>query len=97
MTDVVSVFEAYSKLRCLDLRTELPGCEFDGKIEGIYYFTISVPDSMVTLLTVCLGDYKFDSKGRYYYQDGTVAKFVASKKWYEFRRYKKPIARVRIA
>lgn len=96
MTDIASVFKRYSELRCLDLLTELPTCEFDCNSEGIYYFTIEDPDALVTLLTVCLGEYRHDSSGKYHYQDGTVAKFIKSKHWYEFKKHRTVIARIKI-
>lgn len=96
MTDVVATFDAYSKLNCLDLLTEIPTCEYEGKIDGIYVFSISDPDTVVKLLCDLLGDVRMDSKGYYHYADGTVARFVKKRKAFEFKKYKKVFARVKL-
>jgi len=41
MTDVVATLDAYSKLNCLDLLTEIPTCEYEGNIDGIHVFSIN--------------------------------------------------------
>ena len=96
MIDVLKVFEQYSKLNCLDLLTELPGCSFSCKNDDVYYFEISKPETMVTLLTDCLGNYTYGKNCTYKYNDGTVAKFIKTRRWYEFKRYGKVIARVKV-
>lgn len=98
MVDVKKVFTEYSKLNCLDLLTELPNCSFEwyDNENDILYFNITNPQSMIDLLTICLGDYHYDSKGYYNYKDGTKARLIVSRKWYEFKRHGKVIARVKI-
>lgn len=96
MVDVLKVFEQYSKLSCIDLLTELPGCSFSCKLDDVYYFEVSEPETMVELLTVCLGDYTYGKNLTYKYKDGTSARFVKSRGWYEFKKCKKVIARVRV-
>ena len=49
MVNVQKVFETYSKLNCLDLLTELPGCSYSCKVDDIYYFEITEPETMVKL------------------------------------------------
>ena len=98
MTDVRKVFEAYSKLNCIDLLTEVQGLEFEwyDNENSIYYFCETNPKGMIDLITASFGEYTYDSKGNYRYKDGTKARFIASRKWYEFKRCGKVIARVKI-
>jgi len=96
MTDVVATFDAYSKLNCLDLLTEIPTCEYEGNIDGIHIFSIEDPDALVTLLCDLLGDVRLDSKGCYHYSDGTIAKFVKKRKSYEFKKFKTVSARIKL-
>lgn len=95
MTDVVATLDAYSKLNCLDLLTEIPTCEYEGNIDGIHVFSIEDPDALVTLLCDTLGDVRMDSKG-YHYSDGTIAKFVKKRKAYEFKKFKAVFARIKL-
>ena len=94
--DVPKAFKSYSELNCLDLLTELPGCEFDSEIDDILYFRIRYPETMIYILTSLLGDYTYDKNCTYHYKDGTVAKFIKAHKWYEFKRYKKVFVRIYI-
>ena len=96
MTDVVATFDAYSKLNCLDLLTEIPTCEYEGNIDGIHVFSIEDPDALVTLLCDLLGDVRMDSKGYYHYSDGTIAKFVKKRKAYEFKKFRAVFARIKL-
>ena len=96
MTDVVATFDAYYKLNCLDLLTEIPTCEYEGNIDDIHVFSIEDPDALVTLLCDVLGDVRMDSKGCYHYSDGTIAKFVKKRKAYEFRKFKTVFARIKL-
>ena len=96
MTDVVATLNAYSKLNCLDLLTEIPTCEYEGNIDGIHIFSIENPDALFTLLCDTLGDVRMDSKGCYHYSDGTVAKFVKKRKAYEFKKFKAVFARIKL-
>lgn len=97
MVNVQKVFETYSKLNCLDLLTELPGCSYSCNVDDIYYFEITKPETMVELLTSCLGDYVYDKNCTYKYKDGTKARFIKTKRYYEFKKAKSVIARVRLA
>lgn len=96
MTDVVATLNAYSKLNCLDLLTEIPTCEYEGNIDGIHVFSIENPDALVTLLCDMLGDVRMDSNGCYQYSDGTVAKFVKKRKVYEFKKFKAVFAWIKL-
>lgn len=96
MTDVVATLDAYSKLNCLDLLTEIPTCEYEGNIDGIRVFSITDPDVLVTLLCDLLGNVRIDSKGCYHYSDGTIAKFVKKRKAYEFKKFKTMFARIKL-
>lgn len=96
MTNVAAALDAYSKLNCLDLLTEIPTCEYEGNIEGIHVFSIADPDALVTLLCDVLGDVRMDSKGCYHYSDGTTAKFVKKRKAYEFKKFKVVFARIKL-
>lgn len=96
MTDVFATLDAYSKLNCLDLLTEIPTCEYEGKIDGIHVFSIADPDAMVTLICDGFGDVRMDRKGYYHYSDGTLAKYVKKRKAFEFKKYKTLFARIRL-
>ena len=96
MTDVVATLNAYSKLNCLDLLTEIPTCEYEGNIDGIYVFSIADPDALVKLLCDALGDVRMDSRGCYHYSDGTIARFVKKRKAYEFKKFKTVFARIKL-
>lgn len=96
MTDVAATLDAYSKLNCLDLLTEIPTCEYEGNIDGIRVFSIADPDVLVTLLCDLLGNVRIDSKGCYHYSDGTIAKFVKKRKAYEFKKFKTVFARIKL-
>lgn len=96
MTDVVATLNAYSKLNCLDLLTEIPTCEYEGNIDGVQVFSIEDPDALITLLCDVLGDARIDNKGYYHYPDGTIAKFVQKRKAYEFKRFKTVFARIKL-
>lgn len=96
MTDVVATLNAYSRLNCLDLLTEIPTCEYEGTIDGICIFSIADPDALVRLLCDALGNVRMDSKGCYHYSDGTTAKFVKKRKAYEFKKFKTVFARIKL-
>jgi len=96
MTDVVATLDAYSKLNCLDLLTEIPTCEYEGNIDGIHVFSIANPEALVTLLCDLLGNVRMDSNGYYHYSDGTVAKFVKKRMAYEFKKFKTVFARIKL-
>lgn len=96
MTDVVTTFDAYSKLNCLDLLTEIPTCEYEGKVDGIHIFSIENPDVMVNLVCDLLGDVRIDSNGYYHYSDGTLAKFVKKRNAFEFKKFKTVFARIKL-
>ena len=98
MVDIPKMLMTYSKLNCLDLLTELPGCSFEWNDtqNNILYFEITNPDSMVFLLTELCGNYTYGNNCTYKYADGTTARFVKTRKWYEFKKYGKPYARIKI-
>lgn len=92
--DVKKTFDSWAHLSTNDLDVELPGCMYVCKTDNVLYFHMTNSDTLISILTSLLGSYTCDKNCTYHYIDGTIAKFVKTHKWYEFKKYKKVFARI---
>lgn len=88
MKNIKSIFANFAALSPDDLQVEINTLHYKGNKNGVMYFTICDPEFLIDYMLNYWGQYKWINNA-YYYNDGTIIKFIKSRKQWQFKQYKK--------